>query len=113
MEFNLYSFLEPVKIGSRQNLLAMLASVSDFDNDFTGENGEEFLWDEVDSSKYKSNLDYMLDEVKDIEDDAEAIETFFEEWMNKDGYYDDYEINVLTNERGQVYAFSFVTIHTY
>ncbi len=113
MEFDLYSFLEPVKIGSRQDLLNKLVDASDFDADFIGDNGKEFLWYEVDPSKYKSNLDYMLDEVKDIEDDAEVIETFFEEWMNKDRYYDDYEINVLTNENGQVYAFTFVAIHTY
>ncbi len=108
MELN--SFLEAIKVGSRQDLLDTLANVSSFDNDFNGENGEEYLWEEANGLGYDSNLDYILSKVQDIKDDTEVIETFFNEWMERDSFYDGYEVNVLTNKKKQVYAFSFVVI---
>ena len=113
-DFDMYSFLEEVKIGSRDDLLSKLEKNGNIDCDFNGENGDEYLWGEFDSSKYKSNLEYMLAKVKNIEDDTEAINTFFNVWMDRENnYYNKYREKVLTNDEGQVYAFSFMAIHTY
>ena len=122
----LFVKLESVKAGNRNSLLSALTSLSDFDCDFNGENGINYLWDEVweangfDSQedfesqdeetelKYESNLDWLLDEVKEIEDDTDCIETFFRTWMEHDrNYYDEYETNYIRNKNGKVVAVSF------
>lgn len=127
---SLFVKLESVKAGNRNSLLSALTSLSDFDCDFNGENGIGYLWDEVwkvngfDSQedfeskneevelKYESNLDWLLDEVKEIEDDADCVETFFRNWMEHDkNYYDEYETNYIRNKNGKVVAVSFATTH--
>ena len=122
---SLYTGLEKVKAGNREDLLSALANFSDFDLDFNGENGLDYLWDEVwevngfenideyenqvnAELKYESNLEWLLDKVKDIEDDGECIETFFETWMEHDrNYYDETEVNYIRNKKGKVIAVSF------
>ena len=125
---SLHTHLESVKAGNRNSLLSALTSLSDFDCDFNGENGIDYLWDEVWEAngfesqedfesqeeaelKYESNLDWLLDEVKEIEDDADCIETFFETWMEHDrNYYDEYEANYIRNKNGKVVAVSFAAV---
>ena len=133
---SLYTGLEKVVAGNRKSLLAALKSLSSFDCDFNGENGLDYLWNEVweangfesledyeekqeyDSDededyeeiklKYESNVEWLLNEVKDIEDDGECIETFFETWMDNDrNYYDEHEVNYIRNTKGKVIAVSF------
>lgn len=122
---SLYTGLEKIKAGNREDLLSALANLSDFDCDFNGENGLDYLWDEVWEAngfkdideyenqvntelKYESNLEWLLDEVKNIKDDGECIETFFETWMNNDrNYYDEHEVNYICNTKGKVIAVSF------
>ena len=135
---SLYTSLEKVVAGNRKSLLVALESLSNFDCDFNGENGLEYLWDEVwetngfesledyeekqeyDSDedegyeeielKYESNVEWLLNEVKDIEDDGDCIEAFFRIWMEHDGnYYDEYETNYIRNKNGKVVAVSFAT----
>ena len=129
---SLFAKLESVKAGNRNSLLSALTSISNFDCDFNGENGIDYLWDEVWEAngfksqedfesqeeaelKYESNLDWLLDEVKEIEDDADCIETFFETWMEHDrNYYDEYEVNYIRNIRnknGKVVAVSFAATY--
>ena len=130
---DLYTSLEKVKVGDRENLLQTLSSMGDFDCDFNGENGLDYLWDEVwdDNGyedredfelqqektkeeielRYENNLEWLLDKIKDIEDDRDCIETFFDIWMEHDRYYEDYEVRYLCNNKGQVNTISFVTIH--
>lgn len=132
---SLYVKLESVKAGNRNSLLSALSSLSDFDSDFNGENGIDYLWEEVweangfesledfeskyeedeyeeDELKYESNLHWLLDEVKEIEDDADCIETFFRIWMENDSnYYEEYEVNYIRNKNGKVTAVSFAATH--
>ena len=127
---SLFVKLENVKAGNRNSLLSALTSLSDFDCDFNGENGMDYLWDEVWEAngfesqedfesqdeetelKYESNLDWLLDEVKEIEDDADCIETFFRTRMEQErNYYDEYETNYIRNKNGKVVAVSFVATH--
>lgn len=132
---SLYAGLEKVVAGNRDSLLAALKKISNFDCDFSGENGLEYLWDEVweangfesledykekqeyDSDededyeeielKYESNVEWLLNEVKDIEDDGECIDTFFKIWMDKDeNYYSEYEVNYIRNTKKKVVAVS-------
>ena len=50
---------------TREDLLVALASIGEIDADFNGDNGIEYLWDNVDSTKYKNNMEYLLDTLKD------------------------------------------------
>ena len=135
-EYILHSSLEEVEVGNRESLLGALINISDFDLDFIGENGVEYLWDEVweangfqsltdyeyrknldnDGSyeeiklKYESNLAWLLDEVKNIEDDEDCANAFFEEWINNDMYYDTYTAHYLTDSENRVIAIGFATI---
>ena len=103
---SLYSNLVEVKKGERQNLLDALAIMSDFDNDFTGEN-----WEETTVGGFKSNLEYLLDKVKEIKDDNEVVQIFLEEWMRNDAnYYSEYSYNTITDNVGNVLAISFAVI---
>ena len=127
---SLFLKLESVKAGNRDSLLSALSSLSDFDCDFIGENGISYLWDEVWKAngfesqedfeskdeetelKYESNLDWLLDEVKKIEDDADCIDTFFRIWMDHDkNYYTEYEVNYIRNKNGKVVAVSFAATY--
>lgn len=141
-EYNLHSNLVEVKKGNREDLLSALASMGDCDCDFNGENGVEYLWDEVwkangfenmkdyeeqneyDSDededyeeiklKYESNLEYLLDKVKDIKSDIECINEFFNIWMEKDkNYYHDYNVDYLTDENEKIYAIAFSVMAGY
>ncbi|HAU87301.1 MAG TPA: hypothetical protein DCW90_17995 [Lachnospiraceae bacterium] len=109
---SLYTGLEEVKVGNRKSLLNALKSLSDFDCDFNGENGLEYLWEEVDG--FESNMDYLADKVKDIEDDEDCVETFFKEWMSRDiNYYKEWNVSVLTDTKKRVKAISFSTVCGY
>ena len=139
---SLYTSLEKVVAGNRKSLLAALESLSGFDCDFNGENGLEYLWDEVwkangfesledyekkqeyDSDededyeeielKYESNVKWLLNEVKDIEDEGECVKTFFETWMEHDkNYYDEHEVNYIRNTKGKIIAVSFAVNGSY
>ena len=141
-EYNLYLNLVEVKKGNREDLLSALASIGDCDYDFNGENGIKYLWDEVWKAngfedmkdyeeqneynsdedenyeeiklKYESNLEYLLDKVKDIKDDAKCVIEFFDTWMENDrNYYNDCEVNYLTDENENIYAIAFSVMAGY
>ena len=73
---NLYTGLENVKVGNRESLLDALRSLSDFDCDFNGENGDDYLWEEANG--FESNMDYLINKVRDIKDDEDCVNSFFE-----------------------------------
>ena len=113
-----------VKEKTRESLLAALTELGQMDADFSGDNGLCYLWAEVweangfkNSSeferkckelsseeemilKYDSNLEWLLDELKDIKSDKTLIETFVSRWINNDRYYHDYQLEVIYDETG-------------
>ena len=124
----LRSHLVKVEPGNRESLLEALINISSCDCDFNGENGLEYLWDEVwrvngyadyDSFaiqhlnvykeidlKYESNMDYLVGKVRDIENDEECINTFVDGWIGNDSYYGEYEVNWLTDDNGNIVVLS-------
>ena len=125
---NLGSHLAKVEPGNRENLLEALISISDGDCDFNGENGLEYLRDEVWEAngyedyddfadkhpdieeevelRYESNMDYLIDKVRDIENDEECIRAYIEGWIGNDGYYREYDLNWLKDGDGKIIALS-------
>jgi len=106
----LHTNLEKVKVGDRENLLCVLRNIADFDMDFNGDNGEDYTWEEALENGFESNLEYVLNIIEDIENDEECVKAFFEEWMENDGYYTEYEVNCLTDTKGRVTAIGFAAI---
>ena len=106
---NLYTGLENVKVGNRESLLNALRSLSDFDCDFNGENGLDYLWEEA--SGFESNMDYLIDKIRGIKDDEDCVNSFFEEWMDNDrNYYEEWNVSVLKDTKKRVKAISFSAI---
>ena len=110
MTANLNSVLVKVEANNREDLLNALRCLSEIDCDFNGENGEEYNWDITNEKGFDSNVDYVIDCVKDIDDDLECINKFLSEWLDDDGYYYDYEMNYLTDDNGNIIAISLATI---
>ena len=108
---NLYTGLENVKIGNRESLLDALRSLSDFDRDFNGENGDDYLWEEANG--FESNMDYLINKVREIKDDEDCVISFFEEWMDNDSYYEKWNVSVLKDTKKRVTVISFSAIGGY
>lgn len=108
---NLYTGLENVKVGNRESLLDALRRLSDFDRDFNGENGDDYLWEEANG--FESNMDYLINKVREINDDEDCINNFFEEWMDNDSYYEKWNVSVLKDTKKRVKVISFSAIGGY
>lgn len=106
---NLHTGLKEVRVGNRESLLEALKDLSSFDCDFNGENGDEFLW--VGAEGYDSNMDYLIDKVRNIEDDEECVNTFFNTWLGADGYYEKWDVSVITDTKKRVKTVSFAAVN--
>lgn len=84
------------------NIESILGALSNFDDeDFNGNNGEEYLWEEAQG--YECNKDYVLDQLRakytediiheDVYKIYELCEEYFASYMSC-SYYQDYKIDV-------------------
>lgn len=113
-EYNLYSNLVKVEAGNRVSLLQTLKDLSDFDCDFNGENGADYAWEETLEAGFESNLEYLLNEVKDIESDVECVELFVSAWMETDrDYYSAYQLDYLTDKNGNIIVINLAVMTSY
>lgn len=71
----------------KESVLDALRRMGENDCDFSGENGEGYLWDGAKESGFESNLDYVIESIKDIDDLDELIKEFVKSWMGEDDYY--------------------------
>lgn len=107
---SIYTRVIAVDGGCRKSLLAALKSFGEDDNDFTGENGLEYLWDSVwkvqgfenyedwisqgePELKYTDNCTYLLDKVAKEVDSMLCVSIFFNTWLSHDSYYKDYDFD--------------------
>lgn len=81
----------------RANLISIFTQLAEHDDDFNGNNGEEYLWDSAKENGFESNEDYLTDKVlKGIEPNQELaqqevgklIDKFLSDWTGRDNYYD-------------------------
>ena len=75
--------------GSIINALNEIASI---DYDFSGENGEEYLWEEA--KGYESNMDYVSKTVDGYTPQA-LVYNYLNLWLGRDNYYSSYDYQVL------------------
>ena len=66
------------------------------DNDFNGENGLEYLWEEAEG--FESNSEYCLSIAEQEPTPRAMVEKFISMWMGRDYYYEDYDIGVLVRD---------------
>lgn len=113
-EYNLYVNLVTVEVGNRDSLLETLVDLSNFDCDFNGENGLDYAWKETIENGFESNLEYLLDKVKDFKSDIECVKEFIDTWMENDSnYYHDYSLEYLTDSNGNITVISFSVLAGY
>ena len=65
------------------------------DEDFNGNNGKEFTWEVALENGFVSSQDYVIDQLKksDLEG-VDLVRMFFADWLNSDGYYTDWNLEV-------------------
>lgn len=95
---------------TREDLLVALASLGEMDADFCGDNGIEYLWEGVDKNKYESNMEYLLDTLKEKETDKELVEEYVANWIGYDNYYKEHILNVVYDENGKAECIALATM---
>ena len=93
---------------NRDYVLSALESF--FDEDFCGNNGEEFTREVALEQGFKSTQDYVLDVLKNSGlCGEELITAYFEQWIGQDGYYLGYSYE-LTQITQKTYVLSVVIV---
>ena len=65
------------------------------DEDFSGNNGKEFTWEEALENGFVSSQDYVIDQLKKSDlKGVDLVKKFFEDWLDSDGYYTDWNLEV-------------------
>lgn len=94
----------PDKEDSEIQILEALDNIArNWDNDFSGENGEDYLWEDAKEEGFSCNADYVFNYIKtSIEDGyynkyninsvryATIVEDYLEMWLNNDDFYGQY-----------------------
>lgn len=98
---------------TKEDVVNYLKNIADeYDDDFNGDNGEDYLWDEAKWKGYSNNADYCINEVMEqFEKDndlVKSIKNFFKLWLCSDDYYDSYKISVIENYDNLYIAFAFM-----
>ena len=90
----------------KEDIVTALREVSNYDLDFNGENGPEYLWESAEG--FDSNQDYLIDYVSQYDDAETMIKTFMDTWMEKDGhYYIRNAYNIIKNKEDKIVAICF------
>lgn len=80
-------------INNKENILFQLQNLYT-DEDFNGNNGEEYTWEQAIAEGFQSNQDYVINKLKNSDKTGiDLIESFFSEWLDSDYYYTKWELN--------------------
>lgn len=93
-----------VKKNDKESVIQALCEISNFDNDFNGENGEEYLTDNALAEGFKSNQEYVCSLMENYDNLRSIIARFFEEWLDHDNYYELYTYEIIENDKGEILA---------
>ena len=89
-------------IGSLSNLILI-------DDDFNGNNGKEYLWEEAEAEGFECNADYCLSIAEKEPTPREMIENFISLWMKRDYYYVDYDLGILAEDDKLFLSLAYIT----
>lgn len=84
------------KPGDMESLKKAFIDLADTDADFSGENGDDYLRDEVREAGYESNAEYYAEKVikEGIENgqtQVQMLENYLGVWIGGDSYYKEYD----------------------
>lgn len=94
---------------TKESAKLFLSTAIQCDNDFNGENGEEYLWE--DAIGFNSNAEFCWAEAEKKSTPREMIETFVALWMGADSYYEEYSVEILQHEEILFVSLAFVTAY--
>ena len=81
---------------TKEDASTCLMNMADFDCDFNGENGPEYLWEEAEG--FESNAEYCLSIAEQEPTPREMVKKFIAMWMGRDYYYEDYDLRVIVRD---------------
>lgn len=96
-----------VMSNNKKVVATYLLDLADYDSDFNGANGDEYLWEEAEG--FESNAEYCLSVAQNEVGPREMIEKFISMWMGKDPYYYDYDLGVLVYDDKIFMSLAFMT----
>jgi len=95
-----------MSVAQNENKAELLTALCDIatrsDDDFTGVNGNNYLWDSAEQGGFETNMDYVLSLIKDDMDINTILKTFFKNWVGSDIYYDSYDYDYTIMPSGEV-----------
>lgn len=80
------------------DLFGALKALSDIDNDFNGNNGDEYLSAEAKEAGYENNQEYLLNKVREesrsgeYESVDDIVQAFCKAWLDGDSHYEEWEV---------------------
>ena len=86
---------EIIIINNREDKEEILNALSSMytDEDFNGNNGEEYTWESALEEGFESNQEYLVNWLRKSElKEEKLIEEFVDEWLGNDGYYGEPDI---------------------
>ena len=105
-EYKLHHYYE-VMMNIKEDVIETLMCLADIDNDFNGENGVEYLWE--DAEGFESNATYCLSIAEKENTPREMIEKFISLWMSRDYYYQDYDLGILVEDDKLFLSLAYMT----
>lgn len=94
-------------INMPDKIINCLISFADFDRDFCGLNGLEFVSDTAKKQGFSSDLEMVVHQLKGITDVNEIIDKFFKAWLDGNTYYKDYKYKVISLSDSKLLFISF------
>lgn len=82
---------------TKKDISDIFYKLATHDDDFNGNNGDEYLWEEAENNGFETNCDYLVHTLlKDIPEDKileygevrKLLDKFFDGWTYNDSYYD-------------------------
>ena len=84
-----------------------LLGIADYDCDFNGDNGDEYLWDEAEG--FDSNAEYCLSIARQEPTLQAMIQKFMSLWMGRDPYYYSYDVGTVAENYNLFVSIVFIT----
>lgn len=94
-------------INMPDKIINCLTIFADFDRDFCGLNGLEFVSDTAKKQGFSSDLEMVVHQLKGITDVNEIIDKFFKAWLDGNTYYKDYKYKVISLSDSKLLFISF------
>ena len=108
MRYQLQHYYD-VTPNTRDGAVGSLSNLIIIDNDFNGNNGSEYLWEESGLCGFESNAEYCLWMAQHEETPREMIEKFISLWMGRDNYYVDYDLGILVEDDKLFLSLAYMT----